>query len=195
LNSHPANADFCEALRQCLCGRVCFMGLGNTDYGDDGFGVRLAEELADAGLQNVIIARTSPERYMAAIHRQAFKTVIFIDGVEFGGRSGSVVLLDADEIAARFPQISTHKMSLAVIAKLLASDGVRAFLLGVEPESVKLGQPLTYAVRTTLLLLKEILLELAREFRDLDERDDSQPKSSDNSLPRERPLYASEVIA
>jgi hypothetical protein len=37
--------DLREQLQQLLEGRVCLMGLGNVDYGDDGFGVRLAEEL------------------------------------------------------------------------------------------------------------------------------------------------------
>ena len=38
--------DLREQLQQLLQGRVCLMGLGNVDFGDDGFGVRLAEALA-----------------------------------------------------------------------------------------------------------------------------------------------------
>ena len=30
--------DLREQLRQCFQGRVCMMGLGNVEYGDDGFG-------------------------------------------------------------------------------------------------------------------------------------------------------------
>ncbi len=42
--------DFREQLQQLLQGRVCLMGLGNVDYGDDGFGVRLAQALAEGEL-------------------------------------------------------------------------------------------------------------------------------------------------
>ena len=37
------------------------MGLGNIDCGDDGFGVRLAEELLEAGVPDVEVAGTAPE--------------------------------------------------------------------------------------------------------------------------------------
>ena len=37
--------DLREQLQQLFQGRVCLMGLGNVTYGDDGIGVRLAEEL------------------------------------------------------------------------------------------------------------------------------------------------------
>jgi hydrogenase 3 maturation protease len=196
LNSHRADADLREALRECLRVRVCFMGVGNTDYGDDGFGVRLAEELSDAGLQNVIIARTSPERYLATIRRHGFHSVILLDTVEFGGTPGSIVFLDGEETAARFPQISTHKMSLALIAKLLASEGIRAFLLGVQPESVKFGQPLTGTAQTTLSLLKKIFFGLTRECDDRDLSLNSAAQASSTDVlahPAKRKL--SEVIA
>ena len=32
--------DLREQLQQCFQGRVCLMGLGNVQYGDDGFGVQ-----------------------------------------------------------------------------------------------------------------------------------------------------------
>ena len=38
--------DLREQLQHCFRGRVCLMGLGNVDYGDDGLGVYLAESIA-----------------------------------------------------------------------------------------------------------------------------------------------------
>ena len=35
-------SDLRGQLEQTLQGRVCLMGVGNTEYGDDAFGVRLA---------------------------------------------------------------------------------------------------------------------------------------------------------
>jgi len=152
--------DLREQLRQCFQGRVCLMGLGNEDYGDDGFGVRLVEELGTEGLGHVIIAGTEPERFIGQMATQCFDHVIFLDAVEFGGAPGSVVLLGSDEMAARFPQVSTHKLSLGLLARQIEANGrTNAWLLGVQPESLKLGEALSRAVQTTL----EALLQLLRE--------------------------------
>jgi len=141
-------------------GRVCFMGLGNPDYGDDGFGVRLAEELLKAGVRDVIVAGTTPERHLAAIAEGDFDDLVFLDAVECGAEAGSVVVADSREIEARFPQISTHKISVAVLAEVIESNGkTRVWLLGVQPQSLQSGQWLSPAVQRTIKLLKQLLLQ------------------------------------
>ena len=187
-----------EQLQQLFEGRVCLMGLGNVDYGDDGFGVRLAEEFksevrspksegnpksesrseeegsscSDFGFRisdfrlrshviQVIIAGTTPEHFVGRVADESFDHLIFLDAVEFGGAPGSVVLLNSDEMAARYPQVSTHKISLGLLAKWAeANVTTKAWVLGVQPESLKPGGELTPAVRATL----ELLLELARDI-------------------------------
>ena len=159
--------DLRQQLQQCFKGRVCLMGLGNVLYGDDGFGVRLAEELkseirspksegnpksegrsedpgsscSDFGLwRHVIVAGTTPERVIGRVADESFDHVIFLDAVEFGGAPGSVVFLNSGEMTARFPQISTHKISLGLLTKWAEVNGkTKAWLLGVQPESRKPG--------------------------------------------------------
>jgi hydrogenase maturation protease len=152
--------DLREQLRQCLAGRVCWLALGNVDYGDDGLGVRLGERLAAAGMADVTIAGTTPERYLGGLTGERFEHLLFLDAVEFGAAAGSVVLLDAAAIAARFPQISTHKIALATWAQWAEANGTKAWLLGVEPESLKPGQRLTETVETTLDALSSLLTSL-----------------------------------
>jgi hydrogenase maturation protease len=145
-----------QEVELCLQGRVCFMGLGNVDYGDDGFGVRLAEELIAAGVPDVIIAGTIPDRWIG--RAAGFDHIVFLDAVEFGGAPGGVVFLGAAEIAARFPQISTHKISLGVLAQWAEADGTtRAWLLGVQPESLQPQQQLTPTLQKTLAALCALL--------------------------------------
>jgi hydrogenase maturation protease len=151
-----------EQLEQNLSGRVCFMGLGNTEYGDDGFGVRLAEELIAAGLPDVVIAGTTPDRWIGQI--LDFDQVLFLDAVDWGGTPGSAALLNSTEVTARFPQVSTHKISLGVLAKWVEMNGTtRAWLLGVQPESLKPSLALTPTIETTLQVLTELLCSLACE--------------------------------
>ena len=151
-----------DQLRNSLKGRVCLMGLGNLQYGDDGFGVRLAEDLVAAGMPNVVIAGTTPEAYIGRITAAGYAHVVFLDAVDFAAPPASVVFLDAREIEERFPQCSTHKLSLGLLAKWAErSGGTRAWLLGVQPESLAHTDQLTRSVAKTLEMLKELLIALS----------------------------------
>ncbi|HEX9111770.1 MAG TPA: hydrogenase maturation protease, partial [Terriglobales bacterium] len=153
--------DLRQQLGELLQGRVCLMGLGNVDCGDDGFGVRLAEELLEAGVPDVVVAGTDPEHYVVRVADRGFDRLVFLDAVECGAPPGSVVLLNASEISARYPQISTHKISLGVLAKWVrAGSKTKVSLLGVQPQSVRPGQTPTPTVSRTLQLLRALLVEL-----------------------------------
>lgn len=39
--------DLLEQLAHWLSGKVCFVGLGNPDFGDDSLGLRLADAVAE----------------------------------------------------------------------------------------------------------------------------------------------------
>jgi hydrogenase maturation protease len=175
--------DLREQLQQLFQGRVCLMGLGNVTYSDDGLGVRLAEALISSAPAvgtrcRVIIAGTTPEWLIGRVVDEHSNHVVFLDAVEFGGSPGSVVLLDSDEMAARFPQISTHKLSLGLLAKQIEADGrTRAWLLGVQPESLRPSEELTPTVRATLELLLDLLAGCLRTAR-LGERQSSRAQTS-----------------
>ncbi len=178
--------DLREQLRQCFQGRVCVMGLGNVLYGDDGFGVRLVEALAKAegrsanreepGAQagedtslsdcgpQYVIAGTAPERFIGGAAGVTCDHLIFVDAVDFGGVPGSAIFLDSEQMSARYPQISTHKISLGLLAKWAEAHGTtKAWMLGVQPESLKPGEDLTPAVRATLELLRELVRDVTLE--------------------------------
>jgi len=140
------------------------MGLGNTDFGDDGLGIILAEKLNAAGLSDVILAGTMPERFIETATATVFDYLIFLDAVELGAPPGSVVFLDSGEMAAKFPQISTHKISLGLLAKLVEENGeTKARLLGVQPESLKSGAELSQVVQETVDLLYKLILDIRKK--------------------------------
>jgi hydrogenase maturation protease len=155
-------ADLRDQLGECFRGRVCLMGMGNTDYGDDGLGVKLAEDLVEAGVPDVIVAGTMPERFIDSAIADEFDYIIFLDAVEFGAAAGSVVFLNAEEMAARFPQISTHKISLGLLAKLVEEKGkTRAHLLGIQPESLRSTEELSQVTKDTVDILIRMITELS----------------------------------
>ena len=156
-------AELREQLEKCFRERVCIMGVGSADYGDDGLGMHLANELSAAGVPHVIAAGTAPERFMGWVAGEKFGHLLFLDAVEFGGAPGAVVFLNAGEIAARFPQISTHKISLGLLSQWTEANGTtRAWLLGVQPESLEASAQLSGTVRQTVDILRDLLVVLAR---------------------------------
>jgi hydrogenase 3 maturation protease len=158
--------DLREQLQHCFRGRLCVMGLGNIDYSDDGFGVYLAASIASrlAGSGNITLAHhvinagTTPERMIGSVKGKGYDHLLFLDAVDFGGEPGSVLLLNADETAARFPQISTHKMSIGLLARYIKTgEGTDVWLLGVQPGSLKPSQGLSPSVQRTTEMLDDML--------------------------------------
>jgi hydrogenase maturation protease len=147
-----------EQIQSSLRGRVCFMGLGNAEGGDDGFGVRLAEALARAGAPDVLIGGTSPEQLAGRCADSGFDHLVFLDAADFGAAPGSVVFLNSQEMAARFPEVSTHKLSLGMLASYVEGAGMtRAWLLGAQPLSLKPALALSPAIQTAVAILTELI--------------------------------------
>ncbi len=216
--------DLRSQLREILRGRVCVVGVGNVEQGDDGLGVRLAERLkseargpgteggpgaGDRGpneIRNpkseirgkletlnpkpetacreprrrsssfgrgpalgprpwalgieVLVAGLSPDRYLPFLAGAGFDTVLFLDAVEVGAAPGSVVLLDSRDMVTRWPQVSTHRLSLGLLSRLIEAGGrARVWLLGVQPETLRPGAGLSPTVAAALGGLVTLLQE------------------------------------
>ena len=152
--------EFDQQLSVACRGRVCLMGVGNVDLGDDGFGVRLAEAIERERLPQVevVIAGSSPEHFIGRAREKDWDNLIFLDAVDCCAEAGTVVLLDSAVMIARFPQFSTHKISLGLLAQCVESDGrTRAWLLGVQPASLMPGVGLSRPISRSLGLIAEAI--------------------------------------
>ena len=156
-----------QQLARILQGRAAVVGVGNVARGDDGVGVRLAELIRElrlplAGLR-VVVAGSSPERILTALSGGEFAHVLFLDAVEFGGEPGAVILLDSAGMIARWPQISTHQLSLGLLAQMIEAGGAtKAWLLGVQPASLSTGAGLSPKVQAAAELLADLFAEVAQ---------------------------------
>ena len=158
-------------LRRILQGRVCVMGVGDVDHADDGFGVYVAQELSAMGVPDVIVAGVTPERHLAQVAEQGFDHLLLLDAADFGESPGSFAFLDAGEIVAAFPQVSTHRISLGVLARVLEEAGTRVWLLGAQPETLKPGQTLSPVMQQAV----DIVRMLVRELKTLDDVQTASP--------------------
>jgi hydrogenase maturation protease len=144
-------------------------GAGDRRQGANGGGQRTAGAdstpspilLQRTDFAEVFIAGSAPERIIGQLADRGFDHLLFLDAVEFGGSPGSVVLLNAKEMSSRFPQVSTHRLSLGLLAHLVEARGsTRAWLLGVQPGSLGPGGGLSSSVQATVDLLAELVGEL-----------------------------------
>jgi hydrogenase maturation protease len=158
--------DLQTMLHKTLIGRTAFVGIGNVDLGDDGFGVHLAEALAAAGLPEVFITHTVPENHVGTLAHRGYDHVVFLDAVNAGAEPGWLFFLDTVEMRNRFPQVSTHKLTLGTLARLIEAEGsTRVWLLGIQPTTLKQGVGLSEPVVKTLNLLKTLLLDTFSQRR------------------------------
>jgi hydrogenase 3 maturation protease len=162
--------DLGEQLKVLSSAPVLWLGLGNTDAGDDAAGVRLAESLQSRNIPAVETPGLHPERWIAHAQIPQGGHVIFLDAADFDAQPGAVALFDVAQIHARFPQISTHRIALSTLARILLDRGAGGvWLLGIQPASLRLGQALSPAVQFTVELLERLI------FRHFGERPAENP--------------------
>jgi hydrogenase maturation protease len=152
-----------ETLHEILAGSVGFIGVGNVDRCDDGAGVVIARLLKEGLLPDIFEGALTPERILPAVQSGAYDTVVFFDAVDAGAQPGSVVLMNARDIATSYPQVSTHKISLGTLAGVLQNtSGPEVYLLGIQPETVALqpGAGLSETVDQTVKSIVARIMEI-----------------------------------
>jgi hydrogenase maturation protease len=138
-----------------LYGRVGFLGIGNVDRADDGAGILLASLLRERGVGDVYDGGVTPEKMIFTLNRGGYNTVVFLDAVDAGAEPGAVVIASSGEFKSRFPQVSTHKLSLLTLAQLLDTpDNAHVWLIGIQPQTIEWGTTaVSDAVGSTIHLL------------------------------------------
>lgn len=128
-----------ELLEGIPGGNLCLVGVGNRLRGDDAAGPLLVDGL-DGNIRAACIdAGVAPENYLEKIVACDPETVLFIDALDFGGAAGETRVFRPDELAVR--GISSHAPSLGLACEYLKLRcGARILVLGIQPESVRLGE-------------------------------------------------------
>lgn len=129
--------------------RIIVLGLGNILYGDEGFGVRVAERLysryAFPDNVEIVDAGTQGHPLLAFVERAT--RLLLLDAVDFGLQPGTIVEKDSTGIPA---YLSAHKMSLHQnsFSEVLALAELKDCL----PEEIRLigAQPLDMTYGNTL---------------------------------------------
>ena len=119
------------------------LGIGNTLWGDDGFGVAAAARLAahpDLPAHVSVVDGGTQGLYLLPLVQEA-QHLLVLDSVDFGARPGAVVVLRDDEIPRFFGQrpLSLHQTGFTDVlfaAELTGARPERITLVGAQYENL-----------------------------------------------------------
>jgi hydrogenase 3 maturation protease len=131
--------------------------------GDDAVGPEVIDALAGFAGAELIDAGSAPENHLGPIGALRPDRVLFVDACDFSAGPGEFRLFsreEADDLA--YGLLSTHTMPLHLTMAMVAAEtGAEVMLLGVQPETVELGAPLSEPVRAELPAVVEFCREWA----------------------------------
>lgn len=126
-----------EELKRAVKGRrFLVLGVGNEMKADDGLGRHVIDNI---GIENKIFCGEMPENFINRIKSAEPEVILIVDAVDFQGKPGEIVFAEAEKLEKA--SLSTHSLSFSVMSKML--PGIRIFLIGVQPESLEFGKPMS----------------------------------------------------
>jgi hydrogenase 3 maturation protease len=131
--------------------------------GDDGAGALLAQMLAAAPLPGweVLNGGSAPENALHLARALAPGRALVVDAADMDLPAGSVRRIPAGRLDDPF-LLTTHALPLTFLIEALGEFIPRVELLGVQPETVAFGYPMSTAVRQAVEGIYHDL-EIARE--------------------------------
>ncbi len=162
-----ASGDSEEALKreiEDMAGhrRIYVLGLGNTDRADDGAGVLVAAALKKLfpffsysehdGVEGTVLDISEREE-------DAF--VLFVDAANLHLDPGSVRVIPKDRI--KETEITTHRVSVALMASILEKGGKGAAVIGIQPKDIAFRGEMSASVRASVSTVTKVLSGLMRE--------------------------------
>jgi hydrogenase 3 maturation protease len=135
------------------------VGIGNPIRGDDSVGLYIVSELRKklGSRPNKFIriheTSISPERLLSKLES---KSIVIFDAIEHNSEPGSIFIVRLKE--SRFGFFATHNIPLKLVPGL-STNLQNAFVLGIQPEDVGIGEWLS---KTVLHSANEIVEKLTQ---------------------------------
>ncbi len=127
-------------------GAPIFVGIGNQDRSDDALGVDLALKLRDRGIKNVWLETELREKDLS-IHN--FKNpLVFLDAIDFHEKPGKITLIPLEYVFRQAPL--SHRFSPFIQFFQDVEQLKNAYVLGIQPDTVKEGREISPAVRSAM---------------------------------------------
>ena len=147
--------------------RTLVAGIGNIFNRDDGFGVEVAQRLADAGLPAGVRVEDFGIRgvHLALELLDGYDLLVLVDAVPTHDAPGTVVVMEAGSIDGA-GALDAHTMDpqavLAMVAEMGGGVG-RTLVVGCQPgdltEGIGLTAPVAASVPTAIAVVRDLIAE------------------------------------
>jgi hydrogenase 3 maturation protease len=150
-----------ELLRR---GRLAILGVGNLQKADDAAGslcVALIRTNFHGVRPDLLVLQggTTPENETGRVREFKPTQIVIIDAALGGHSPGTTFILDPR--AVRRDDVSTHHLPLSLLVQYFeASLECKVICIGIEPESVERGEPVSDSVKRAVASLAEKLVDL-----------------------------------
>jgi hydrogenase 3 maturation protease len=138
------------------------LGIGNTDLGDDGVGVYVAETLASPDW-TCVDCGTVPENFTGLVRKHHPELLLLVDAARMGLAPGAVRRVPPASIED--VGIGTHSLPLSHIIGFLSDAADEIVFVGIQPKATEWGtglspEILSAAERVVELLQQDRLAEI-----------------------------------
>jgi hydrogenase maturation protease len=159
--------------------RILVAGIGNIFFGDDGFGVEVANRLSDRRLPDGVRVADFGIRgvHLAYELLEGYDALVLVDAVPMGEEPGTVAQIEPEPEprghdrdgadGGPAPALDAHSMNPAVVLGMLSSLGGEVspvVVVGCQPavvdEGIGLSAPVAAAVDRAVEVVLEALTEL-----------------------------------
>lgn len=144
--------------------RVVIVGVGNPIRGDDAVGPKIIELLEETPMKDVLLLNTEsvPEAFTGKVEEFKPTHVLMVDAANFRGAAGETKLITGEQIGGQ--AISTHSLPLSIfISYIEKSLSVDVLLLGIQPMSIGLGEPMTEPLEAAAVSVANTLYQILSE--------------------------------
>ncbi len=130
-------------------GRVYVLGLGNTDRGDDGAGILVAQELRKPFPHYSFSEHDGVEGTVLDItEKKEESTVFFVDAADIKEPPGTIRMIRREDI--RDTEITTHRVAVALMSSILERAGKRSAVLAIQPKNIGFQAEVTGEVKKAI---------------------------------------------
>jgi hydrogenase maturation protease len=146
--------------------RVLVAGIGNVFFGDDGFGVEVARQLAAEPLPEGVAVADYGIRGLHLAYRllEPIDLLVAVDAAPRGGAPGTLYAIEPDLAAAPGEPAEAHGMSLPAVfaaAQMMGGALPRVIVVGCEPaevaERMGLSPSVAAAVEPAVSMVRSIV--------------------------------------
>jgi len=131
-----------------------YIGIGNTDLGDDGTGIKLAAKLKNAGIPDVYLEKEIEENNKI-LEDNSGRPIIFLDALDHKENPGKITLLPLSLILNN--TALSHRI-IPLISEMMNYSQIHyGYILGIQPESIESGEEISPSVH---MAIEDILKHL-----------------------------------